>query len=147
MRLWSLHPCYLDQKGLTALWRESLLARKVLMGQTRGYKNHPQLLRFRSRPDPIAAINTYLQAVYDESVKRGYKFDKEKLSETYNIVEAENLQPIPVTRGQLEFEGEHLRQKLLARSPKNAVLPELGKLRPHPLFNIIPGDIAEWERL
>jgi len=30
MRLWSLHPRYLDAKGLVALWREGLLAQKVL---------------------------------------------------------------------------------------------------------------------
>ena len=29
MRLWSLHPRYLDRQGLTALWREGLLARAV----------------------------------------------------------------------------------------------------------------------
>ncbi|MEN6399799.1 MAG: pyrimidine dimer DNA glycosylase/endonuclease V, partial [Rectinema sp.] len=29
MRLWTLHPQYLDQKGLTAAWREGLLAKKV----------------------------------------------------------------------------------------------------------------------
>lgn len=43
MRLWSLHPQYLDAKGLVALWREGLLAQAVLAGQTRGYKRHPQL--------------------------------------------------------------------------------------------------------
>lgn len=32
MRLWSLHPSYLDAVGLVALWREGLLARKVLQG-------------------------------------------------------------------------------------------------------------------
>ncbi|OAD21125.1 DNA-(apurinic or apyrimidinic site) lyase / pyrimidine dimer DNA glycosylase, partial [Candidatus Thiomargarita nelsonii] len=38
MRLWSLHPKYLDPKGLVALWRETLLAQKVLLGETRGYR-------------------------------------------------------------------------------------------------------------
>ena len=32
MRLWSLHPCYLDPAGLVAVWREGLLARAVLRG-------------------------------------------------------------------------------------------------------------------
>jgi hypothetical protein len=32
MRLWSLHPRYLDAKGLQAVWREGLLAKKVLQG-------------------------------------------------------------------------------------------------------------------
>jgi len=46
MRIWSLHPKYLDTKGLVALWRDALLARHVLQGKTTGYKNHPQLNRF-----------------------------------------------------------------------------------------------------
>lgn len=38
MRLWVSHPKYLDCKGLVALWRESLLARKVLKGKTKGWR-------------------------------------------------------------------------------------------------------------
>ena len=43
MRLWSIHPRYLDSMGLVALWREALLAQAVLRGETKGYKFHPQL--------------------------------------------------------------------------------------------------------
>ena len=50
MRLWSLHPSYLDSAGLVALWQEGLLARKVLSSQTKGYIHHPQLHRFRKLP-------------------------------------------------------------------------------------------------
>ena len=60
MRLWSIHPSYLDVKGLGAAWREALLAQKVLEGLTRGYKNHPQLLRFKQAEDPLSAIGTFL---------------------------------------------------------------------------------------
>jgi Pyrimidine dimer DNA glycosylase (EC 3.2.2.17)/DNA-(apurinic or apyrimidinic site) lyase (EC 4.2.99.18) len=60
MRLWSLHPKYLDKLGLLGLWRESLLAQKVLLGKTKGYKNHPQLIRFKKTEDPILYIGTYL---------------------------------------------------------------------------------------
>jgi len=38
MRLWTIHPKYLDAKGLVALWRETLLAKHVLEGKTPGYK-------------------------------------------------------------------------------------------------------------
>jgi len=47
VRIWSLHPKYLDRQGLTACWREALLAQAVLNGATRGYTRHPQLVRFR----------------------------------------------------------------------------------------------------
>ena len=60
MRLWSLHPKYLDTKGLVALWREALLAKHVLEGKTIGYKNHPQLNRFKDSGNAVNFINGYL---------------------------------------------------------------------------------------
>ena len=63
MRLWTLHPKYLDAQGLVALWREGLLARAVLRGMTKGYRHHPQLQRFRAHASPRAAINLYLEGV------------------------------------------------------------------------------------
>ena len=67
MRLWSLHPRYLDRAGLVALWREALLAQAVLRGATRGYRRHPQLVRFRSHPDPEGAIAAYLEGICREA--------------------------------------------------------------------------------
>src|SRR5512133_3760525 len=110
MRLWSIHPRYLDARGLVALWREGLLARKVLAGATRGYRHHPQLERFRAAPDPRAAIDSYLAAVHDEARARGYHFDRRKLRPAH-------AEPMPVTRGQLRFEWQHLRAKLAVRAP------------------------------
>ena len=60
MRLWSIHPKYLDSKGLVAVWREGLLARSVLDGKTKGYKNHPQLIRFKNQKEPLLFLDTYL---------------------------------------------------------------------------------------
>lgn len=74
MRFWSIHPEYLDSKGLAALWREALLAQNVL-GNTKGYLNHPQLIRFRQQPDPLRSIGNYLHSVFLEAERRGYKFD------------------------------------------------------------------------
>lgn len=79
MRIWSIHPKYLDAKGLVALWRETLLAKKVLEGQTRGYRNHPQLERFKQSENPLDKINHYLSSVYSEALEREYHFDKEKI--------------------------------------------------------------------
>ena len=72
MRLWTVHPSYLDARGLVALWREALLAQKVLLGKTKGYKAHPQLARFREAGDPVAVIASYLAAVHQEAAARGY---------------------------------------------------------------------------
>jgi hypothetical protein len=109
MRLWSLHPSLLDTKGLVALWREGLLAQKVLRGNTAGYRSHPQLHRFRESDQPLVAISTYLWAVHDEATRRGYAFDASKIA-----LERRPLS-LAVTRGQLLFEWKHLKEKLRRR--------------------------------
>ena len=141
MRLWTLHPRYLDPQGLVALWREALLARRVLAGETRGYRHHPQLERFRAAGDPAAAIGAYLLAVHRESADRGYAFDRGK------IPGAPRHPPLAATRGQLDFEWAHLRAKLRRRSPAHLRrLPRRSVPDPHPLFRVVPGPPAPWER-
>ncbi|HTB33732.1 MAG TPA: pyrimidine dimer DNA glycosylase/endonuclease V, partial [bacterium] len=141
MRLWSLHPKYLDPQGLVALWREGLLAQTVLRGKTRGYRNHPQLERFKACADPVAAIGAYLAGVAAEADARGYRFDAGK------IVSPGRHRAITVTRGQMKLEQAHLRAKLAKRNP--GLAPALVKARPlraHPLFKVAPGPFAAWER-
>ncbi|MEJ5301172.1 MAG: pyrimidine dimer DNA glycosylase/endonuclease V [Thermodesulforhabdaceae bacterium] len=140
MRLWSLHPEYLDAKGLVALWREGLLAKAVLEGKTRGYVHHPQLTRFRFQPDPIQAINVYLRAVFEEGERRKYRFNPSKIDFS--------VQPISifVTTGQLEYEWKHLLEKLKIRDPRRyCELLEIAVIKPHPMMEVIPGDVEPWE--
>ena len=85
MRLWSLHPKYLDPQGLVALWREALLARAVLQGKTKGYKHHPQLRRFQESPSPRRYIAAYLKEVHAEATRRGYRFDGKKIGRTTGV--------------------------------------------------------------
>ena len=140
MRLWTLHPHYLDAKGLVAAWREGLLAQKVLAGATKGYRHHPQLIRFQAHAEPAAAIATFLAALAEEAVQRGYHFDSTK------IPALRTAEAIVETRGQLLYEWEHLRAKLRLRSPewyrsvRGVKSPE-----PHPLFQIVHGEIRAWE--
>ena len=142
MRLWSLHPGYLDPRGLVALWREGLLAQAVLRGETTGYVHHPQLARFRERPSPPGAIAEYLRAVHAESARRGYRFAAEKVGA------ARDPGPIPVTRGQLAHEWAHLLAKLAARAPAwGERLADVRRPRPHPLFRVVPGGVEPWERM
>jgi len=142
MRLWSLHPKYLDAKGLVALWREALLAKNVLEGKTKGYKNHPQLLRFKESNDAVGSINQYLTAVYEEALERGYHFNKSKISFDFSPGK------IHVTKGQLNYEMVHLQNKLQIRDPqKFRELLEVERIEPHPLFLIIEGEIELWEKI
>lgn len=141
MRLWSLHLSYLDSKGLVAVWREGLLARAVLRGATRGYRRHPQLVRFRDSPTPISAINSYLREVAEEADRRGYRFDKSKIGPVRRRAR------IPVTRAQLAFELNHLRAKIQARAPADLErFPGGGVIRAHPLFEVRSGKIEPWEK-
>lgn len=132
MRLWSIHPRYLDSKGLVALWREALLAQAVLKGETRGYRHHPQLARFKECRSPLAAIASYLIGVYEESLKRGYHFNISK------IVNRPMRTRIPVTGEQLVYEFKHLKKKLVKRNP--VLLKEfksISRPKPHPLFRVV----------
>ena len=142
MRLWSLHPKYLDTKGLVALWREALLAQAVLKGNTQGYRHHPQLERFQASRAPLSAIGTYLKAIQHEATRRGFKFDKTKIGS------GRITRHLPVTEGQLTYEFKHLRKKLALRDAqlldrlKAVTCPDT-----HPLFKKIPGPVQTWERI
>ncbi len=141
MRLWSLHPAHLDRQGLTALWREGLLARAVLSGRTRGYLNHPQLERFRAQPEPLSSLDAYLSAAVDEAAARGYRYDRTKLAPVGTVP------VIEVTEGQLVFEWQHLMAKLARRSPDwHTAQQERSVPRCHPCLTVVPGPVAGWER-
>ena len=141
MRIWSIHPKYLDSKGLIAVWRETLLAKKVLENKTKGYKNHPQLHRFRGN-DSLNCINQYLGELYAEAVRRNYSFDKKKFKKT--------LRPssLPVTHGQMDFEIKHLKAKLKKRDLKKwKEIQLITQFEPHPLFTVVPGNVEAWEKI
>ena len=141
MRLWTLNPKYLDPIGLVALWREALLAQAVLAGKTVGYRNHPQLTRFKSSPSPQGAVSDYLKYIFREAQTRNYRFDYSR------ILDYPNFSQIETTESQLLFEWNHLIGKLKIRSPqiakkwKNIIVPD-----PHPLFVIVPGKVELWEK-
>jgi hypothetical protein len=142
MRLWTIHPMYLDAQGLVALWREGLLAQKVLQGRTRGYRHHPQLARFKAQPDPVASIARYLRAVQEEATRRGYRFTRSK------IARRAGGRPIEETRGQLAYEWGHLARKLKRRSPAHyRSVAAVKRPRPHPLFTLTRGGVRDWEVL
>lgn len=138
MRLWSLHPRHLDAKGIVALWRESLLAQKVLRGKTVAYRHHPQLVRFRETSRPVAAIVAYLREVREEALRRGYNFDASKLAR------GKPVEQIPVSSGQLDFEIDHLSRKLWKRDrSRHRELKATAEPEPHPLFAPRAGPVED----
>lgn len=140
MRLWTLHPQYLDAKGLVAAWREALLAQRVLSGATTGYRQHPQLQRFKRAPDPAVAITAFLHGIFEEATRRGYRFDQSK------IVAPVSAAQLEATSGQLRYEWEHLLAKLQSRAPiKYQEVAVVVEPSPHPLFMIVDGPVEAWE--
>jgi hypothetical protein len=141
MRIWTIHPRYLDAQGLVAAWREGLLAQKVLRGETRGYTRHPQLVRFQAEAQPVEVIAAYLLALAKEAGRRGYSFDLSKIPEPRfagRLIE---------TRGQLLFEWRHLKRKLRLRAPDvYRECRSVARPRAHPLFRIVPGPVRNWEK-
>ena len=141
MRLWSVNLEYVDTIGLVTLWRESLLAKNVLSNKTVGYKNHPQLIRFKNTNSPLLYINTYLFYIYEESLKRNHKFDKSKIDE-YEL----SLK-INANDKQLKYEFDHLQRKLKNRSvTKYKQNLKVKKIEPNKMFTEIKGNIEEWEK-
>ncbi|MGF7118416.1 pyrimidine dimer DNA glycosylase/endonuclease V [Methanobacterium oryzae] len=141
MRLWSLHPKYLDVKGFVALWREGIMARNAILGIKKGYMNHPQLERFKIQDDPLLSIDTYLFNVYEESKRRNYNFDREKIG--FEFTESK----IDVTSGQMMYELKHLKRKLKIRDfERYKELKQIKFPDPNPIFKIKEGEIEPWER-
>lgn len=144
MRLWSIHPKYLDTKGLVACWREALGAKAALEKRVQGYKNHPQLDRFKSCENQVAQINAYLYFILQEAQLRNYKFDTSKI----NYGQTTLALTMSVTSGQVNFEFNHLMSKLKTRdNNKFKRLSSVDKIELHPLFKIVPGEIESWEKL
>ena len=124
------------------MWREALLAQAVLRGQTQGYTRHPQLDRFRAHRAPVDAIGSYLHAVADAAAGRGFGFDRAKLAPRQRVAS------IPVTTSQIQYEWVWLLRKLDRRDPNHrAWLTPITDIEPHPLFRIVRGPIAPWERV
>jgi Pyrimidine dimer DNA glycosylase len=140
MRIWSLHPKYLDTKGLVAVWRETLLAKQVLENKTKGYKNHPQLERFKKAKRPLDLINQYLSEIYQEAINRNYRFNRNKIDWKFKP------DKIKVTDGQLEYEVLHLLKKLKTRDTiKFKELKRLKNFDTLEMFSVIKGEIEKWE--
>ena len=146
MRLWSLHPSYLDFKGLNAVWREGLLAQAVLLGKTTAWKNHSQLTRFKNYEKPIPAIGFYLLKIVEEANNRRYQYNKTKI---YNPLE--NVTPIKVTTGQLQYEWKILMERLKNRDARKyqEILHRCQRViipQSHSLFIPINGEVEPWEK-
>lgn len=143
MRLWSLHPKYLDTAGLNGLWREACMARNALeQGESHGYYNHPQLERFKKANLSIESIYTYLYYVKQEADKRDFNFTDQGTTQTLD-------HHIPVTNQQLDFEEGHLLDKLKQRDSieeHNNLTVGQRFLDTHPLFYVINGPVEDWEK-
>lgn len=151
MRLWSLHPRMLDQKGLGSVWREGLLAKAVLSNKTKGYRHHPQLERFKKHPAPVLAVCSYLVNVWNEAHSRGYNYDFSKTG----IMSPIPVDRIPVTKGQVQYEIQFLLKKMRKRDRQmyNIIHKEVNAAEfsmeraVAPMFFVVDGEIESWEKV
>lgn len=141
MRIWSVHPAQLDRAALVSCWRETLLAQAVLAGRTKGYRNHPQLQRWRALDDPLGGVVGYLHEIADEADSRGYRFDRNRIDRSA-VATAE---PMSVTSEQLAYEWQHLRAKVRRRDQEWFEVIDNLEPRPHPLMRVVDGPIETWE--
>lgn len=146
MRIWSIHPKYLDTKRLTAQWREALLCKSILEGKTKSYTKHPQYLKLLKLKNPYQFINFFLLTIWEESQKRGYKYDKSKI----NLDEVKIFDNVylDVTIEQLKYEFCHMLQKMNNDDPqylKNIIFLKKEGIISNPLFNSIDGNIMNFE--
>jgi hypothetical protein len=129
--------------GLLAAWREGLLAQKVLEGKTKGYRQHPQLLRFRNSANSVLAIAIYLESLYRESLNRGYSFDGGKI----NYQSKKEKMEIAVSGRQVEYEFELLKWKLERRNPAQfGKIKDEKEIELNELFRLVEGDMEIWEK-
>lgn len=141
MLVWSIHPSYLEVKNFVALWSESLLAQNVLLGNTKGWVNHPQLIRFRKHEFPLQAIANYLHDVCDEAENRGYNFKLEKIQLPW-----QKIDKLQITMAGIEHEWQYFLKKMKLRNLKyfNKWKNNI-EIKTHPAFKIIEGKIKDWE--
>lgn len=110
MSLWTVHPKYLDKQGLISLWREGLLAQKVLNGELDVKLSNPIWRQFRQAENPLKAIGSSPSLWRRKGARGGYKFSHEKIIYP-NFEDYE----IPVRPQDLIFEMKHLRGRLKLR--------------------------------
>jgi len=90
----------------------------------------------------MGSIACYLHFVEEEAESRGYSFDARKIA--VRSAEAKIIS----TRGQLLYEWDHLLKKLEIRSPlKLAEIKRILHPEPHPLFDIVDGNVEGWEKI
>lgn len=161
MRVWSIHPAYLDTKGLVASWKEGIQGLNALRnprkpnGKWAMFAHHPQLIRFKRFENPELCLSEYLHFIADEADRRNYNFNRNLILPRLD----ENPYQIWITCGQLIYEWDFLSHKVTCRTG----FWEYGKPTingkstvetiaswscvVHPMVVLIPGDIECWEKV
>lgn len=131
MSLWSVHPRYLDNKGLISAWNRGLQLQKQLSTEPARNTGNSQLIMFSRQEKPLHAIGSYLSFIASEGCRRGYKFTHEKI--LYPNFDEELL---PIDSEQLRSENQMLQNRLKTRD-KNRYQQLSSQSWPetHPLFN------------
>jgi hypothetical protein len=111
-------------------------------GDTRGWRNHPQLDRFKDHSETMDAIGFYPLKIREEASFRGHSYDGSKIRRPINRVALTSI-----TTGQLLYEFSLLLERTRLRMPAwHEKLREVYDLpKAYPLFEVVEGDVGRWE--
>lgn len=148
MRLWSLNPKYLDPLGLSRNYFEGLRGYNTLIGLTKIWKNHSQLIRFK-KYDPIPYLSFYLQNVLEEAIRRDLDWTTQSILKP---ITNDYTQSMSVTEGQIEYEINWLHHKMKNRQKVHQKYIDLleserNNVELNPIFYKVSGDIEFWEKI
>lgn len=154
MRLWTIHPKYLDGKRLTSQWKEGIQMMHIWKeigenpepAKRLGYVSHPQVRRLSNLLVADSGLislllHQHLTAVHEESVQRSYSFNKKLIDDL--APDCKNAPKVYVTMGQVAYEFALMATKNNEWSQKVAIDPYM---LCNPIFQVVSGSIESWEK-
>ena len=103
--------------------------------------------RLQVAPSWMLRLMGLFMPVLRENQEMMYQFEHDYRFDSSKFGLIQSVENIPVESGQLQFEWQHLQDKLARRNPDwRARLGTVGIPACHPLFVRRSGPIASWER-
>jgi len=125
VRLWTIHPRYLDDEALREAWRDGLNLRRALKIGSKAAEPCPDAAPWIAESrQPVRALDLYLHAIHGEARRRGRSFDASKLGPV------DTKTKIPIPSSWVSADWRDLRAIVAKRSP--GFFPRIESVqRPH----------------
>lgn len=134
MRIWTLHPRYLDDATLREAWRDGLAARRRLVAGSKGRPTDPLIHAIAACKHPVRVIDAYLSHLHQEAQRRGKAFDRSRIDG------ARAGAGFAVDSERVRDDWDQLMARMAEREPaRHERQAELRRPHCHPAFKRIPG--------